>query len=699
MDQRRQLLTFVLMLGFILVWFNVAPILFPGIFPQPKRPGPAGQAAAPAPQAAPAPAADAPPDRPDAQAQAPAPSLQVARFPTRTVVLGDPRRGYLQRLQLTTRGAAVEWQELTEPQYRTLDRKAQLRLLGNTPRAAHPATLAVEAPPFDALLQPHGLSLASVDWEFDEAQSRRIPDSDAWQEAVFRYPSPDGAWEAVKTFTLSPAGDLDPKTDPTGYLVDVTLRFRHLQPGPAELSYVLQGPTGLPLENANNTRIFRSVKGGTLTSADENSVSPVSLTAAAVVQQVHKAHEAGNPGLRPVWRYPVRWAGVDVQYFAALLIPRDNQVQDADRDGHPDAYFEEIVPVVLQEAAPVEQSDVSLAFKSRKFSLPAEAGSELVHRFHLYLGPKRVQLLDTFHAESLMDFGWFAAISRGMVALLNFFHNALALPYGLAIILLTVMVRGALFPLSRKQVANVQKMKDLNPKLQELKAKYGDDKEALARAQWEFMKKHGYNPLSGCLPIFLQLPIFIGLYNALNTAIDLRLARFLWINNLAAPDALFPLPFRVPFLGWTEFNLLPILTVALFIVQNKLFTPPPTNEEQAMQFKMMNFMMAVMGVMFYTVPAGLCVYFIASSLWGIAERKLLDRHKQALEAQRAASGAGPAEAGGGGPPPEPPPPPQPRQPGLWARLLEAADRAKHATNGQGAPAADRKARKGSKSKR
>lgn len=697
MDQRRQLLTFVLMLGFILVWFNVAPILFPGIFQQPKRPGAAGPAAPPAAPGAAAAAPVPPPDQPEAPP--PAAVHEAARFPTRTVLLGDPRRGCLQRLQLTTRGAAIEWQELTEPQYLTLDRKAQLKLLGNTTRTAHPATLAVEAPPFDALLQPQGLSLATVDWEFVEAQSRRIADSEAWEEVVFRYPSPDGAWEAVKTYALTPATGRDPKTDPAGYVVDVTLRFRHLQAGPAELSYVLQGPTGLPLENANNTRIFRSVKGGTLTSADENSVTPVSLTAAAVVQQVQKANQAGNPGLRPVWRYPVRWAGVDVQYFAALLIPRDNQVQDADRDGQPDAYFEEVVPVVLQETVPVEQSDVSLVFKSRKFQLPAEAGSELVHRFQLYLGPKRVQLLDAFHAESLMDFGWFAAISRGMVALLNFFHNALALPYGLAIVLLTVMVRGALFPLSKKQVANVQKMKDLNPKLQELKAKYGDDKEALARAQWEFMKKHGYNPLSGCLPIFLQLPIFIGLYNALNTAIDLRLARFLWINNLAAPDALFPLPFRVPFLGWTEFNLLPILTVALFIVQNKLFTPPPTNEEQAMQFKMMNFMMAVMGVMFYTVPAGLCVYFIASSLWGIAERKLLDRHKRLLEAQRAAGGPAPDDAGGSGPPPGPPPASAPRPPGLWARLLEAADRAKQATDGQGGSPAERKARKGSKSKR
>ncbi|MEZ6065688.1 MAG: YidC/Oxa1 family membrane protein insertase [Planctomycetaceae bacterium] len=188
-----------------------------------------------------------------------------------------------------------------------------------------------------------------------------------------------------------------------------------------------------------------------------------------------------------------------------------------------------------------------------------------------------------------------------------------------------------MFPISKKQVANVQKMKDINPKLQEIKTKYAGDKEAMTRAQLELMRKHGYNPVAGCLPLILQLPIFIGLYNALNNAVDLRMAKFLWIDNLAAPDNLFDLPFNLPFLG-SQFNLLPLITIVLFIIQNKLFTPPPTNEEQALQQKMMNFMMIFFGVMFYHVPAGLCVYFIASSLWGICERKLLDRHRKTLEA-------------------------------------------------------------------
>ena len=185
-----------------------------------------------------------------------------------------------------------------------------------------------------------------------------------------------------------------------------------------------------------------------------------------------------------------------------------------------------------------------------------------------------------------------------MLGLLNFFHG-LGLPYGIAIICLTICVRACMFPLSLRQTAQAQRMKEMQPRIEELKKKYGSDKEKFAMAQMQLWREHKINPLSGCLPLFVQLPIFTGLWMALNSSVDLRLAPFLYFNNLAAPDALFHLPFAVPFLGWTDFNLLPFITVALFVVQQKMFMPPPTDEQQAMQYKMMNVMTIVMGVMFY----------------------------------------------------------------------------------------------------
>jgi YidC/Oxa1 family membrane protein insertase len=678
-DHRRQFLTFVLMLGFFLLWINVAPRLFPNLF---------GPAQPPAPAAAKNDPADAPEPiaTPDADpGVAPEAPAELVQFPRRSVLMGDAAAGDLQRIELSSQGASITWQELTEKDFLTLDRKRQIRLLGNNP-LTELRTLAVESPSFDIPLQKHGTSLADVDWELVEAESELIPKSKAYRKVVFRYPSPDGLWEARKTFTLKSGAGIDPTAQPDGYLLDVSLTFRHLSGGDARFTYDLQGPVGLPLENAENTRTFQAVKSGTLQGDTSDAVWVDTKMASTLVKDINKAIATNEPGQRPVIRYPVRWAGVDVQYFAALLVPLDDQLADANNDGEPESYFAEVVPTVVRELDPVERSDVSLVFKSRPLNVAG--GADVTHRFQLYLGPKRVQLLESFIAQGIMDFGWFAPISKLMVGLLNFFHHSLLLPYGLAIVLLTVIVRGGMFPISKRQVANMQRMKELNPKLQEIRTKYANDKEAMGRAQLELMRKHGYNPLAGCLPMFLQLPIFIGLYNGLNAAIDLRLARFLWIGNLAAPDALFNLPFSVPFLG-SQFNLLPLLTVALFIVQNKLFTPPPTNEEQALQYKMMNVMMAVMGIMFYHVPAGLCVYFIASSLWGIAERKILDRHKLALEAARSSATA-PTVIETTATVKET----DSREPGLIARLLAAADEAKHTTGGQSSSNRPDKSKKG-----
>ena len=243
----------------------------------------------------------------------------------------------------------------------------------------------------------------------------------------------------------------------------------------------------------------------------------------------------------------------------------------------------------------------------------------------LFAGPKREKLLTAMDADAILNYGRFGILAGTMLRILNGLHW-LGLPYGIAIIVLTLMVRSCLYPLSRKQALGAKKMKELSPKLTEIKKKYAKDKERQAREQMELFRKHNYNPLAGCLPLLLQFPIFISLYTALGSSVDLRLASFLWIDNLAAPDNLFTLPFALPLLG-KQFNLLPILTIFLFIAQQRLFIPPAQTEEQKMQYKMMNVMMVVMGFLFYRVPAGLCIYFITSSLWGMTERKMLDYGK------------------------------------------------------------------------
>jgi YidC/Oxa1 family membrane protein insertase len=212
--------------------------------------------------------------------------------------------------------------------------------------------------------------------------------------------------------------------------------------------------------------------------------------------------------------------------------------------------------------------------------------------------------------------------------------------YGLCIIFLTVLVRGMMFPLSRKQALMSMKMQALAPELKKLQEKYKDDKQALGMAQWDLYRKHGVNPMGSCWVMLLQMPIFMGLYYALQESIQFRLASFwpTWIKNLAAPDMLLEWGKSIPLISRDSdfggflylgpyLNLLPILAVTLMILQQKLMMPPPADEQQEMQQKMMKWMMVIFGLMFYKVAAGLCIYFIASSLWGFAERKLLPKSK------------------------------------------------------------------------
>ena len=321
---------------------------------------------------------------------------------------------------------------------------------------------------------------------------------------------------------------------------------------------------------------------------------------------------------------------------------------------------------------PLWEDDITVRVSTRPHKLTSREPT-LTHRYLLYHGPVKPSLLRqqqgdaavatdvvdryvyTLHLNSFTDSpspGWVGAFASKIywcdlvincTNLMHWVMNALhsIIPnYGLCIILLTVMVRGMMFPLSRKQALMGLKMQALAPEMKKLQAKYKDDKTALAQATWELQRKHGINPLGSCWVLLLQMPIFMGLYFSFQESINFRLASFwpTWIINLAAPDMLLDWGNRIPMISQPEWygsyiylgpclNLLPIIAVGLMIAQQKMMTPPPTDEQQETQQKLMKYMMVIFGLMFYKVAAGLCVYFIASSLWGFAERRLLPKIK------------------------------------------------------------------------
>lgn len=560
---------------------------------------------------------------PTAEPEAP----KLPDFPTQTVVLGssDVATGYVLQVELTSVGASVQSATLTAPRYpvaenpEKLEPRPQLRVVGNNltrdeqikpltkDRAALTVDLDIESIDDAFKEQDIRASLRTLNWELLETE-KDGDDTEIVSGATFRILSPDGTLEVRKIFQLQKV-PADKVNDPEirqnygeAYQLDVSVQLRNISKKIVAAQYALQGPVGLPLEDVENARKYRDIKVGFL---DDGAISAESLTASTLVSDVKKERVEE-------WTKPIQYAGVDVQFFAALIVPTGDQETRQS--------FATITPTVVTLDEESERSDISLELQSPEFEIPADGLVQ--HDFQMFLGPKSLELLAPFKADTIIDYGWFGGISKIMVALLRTFHGW-GIHYGIAIIMLTVLVRGMMFPISRKQAASSKKMKDLQPQLTAIREKHKDDKQKLAQAQMDLYREADFNPFAGCLPVFLQLPIFISLYQALNNWVELRMASFLWIDNLAAPDALFETGFSLPFLG-SDFNLLPLITIVLFYAQQKMFMPPPTTDEMAMQQKMMNFMMIFMGFLFYRVPAGLCVYFIASSAWGMSERKLLE---------------------------------------------------------------------------
>ncbi len=621
-----------------------------------------------------------PGEEPADDPEEPAKPVKV-EHPPRVVKLGslDPETGYFFEARLNSRGAAVESISLNDPRYRELnERDAALKIVGTPPKAdeiqaslrrargiagvtdvqvvakpsdePQPKTIDYEMASgihvvvtfdhelkaaektrvterLDAVLGklPRTFELDSpeLDEDFEEAAGKNaLAEKLNWktetkadangvvEEVTFSLESADGNVVVRKRYWLEKGdgkSDSPRNSDPGGYTLRMQLTFENVGEKAASLSYVLQGPTGIPLEDT-----YRKTRDVKAAFHQDGAITTATLSAKDVVSEIEDEELTE-------WTYPPDYIGVDVQYFAAIVMP--------DGDPAEGGYLDHSEPVLVAKHGEDKMADVSVALVSRPVDL--EPGESVTHQYDLFAGPKKRAILEKIGADTVLDYGWFPFgptitrfISDSLLSVLQMLH-AIGLPYGLAIVGLTVIVRGAMFPISLKQNRNMSKMRELQPKMKEIQQKYANDREKMGQAMMALYREHGYNPVAGCLPMFLQLPIFIGLYQAIGNAVDLRLAPFLWADNLAAPDALFDLPFTMPFFGWTTFNLLPVITIGLFVVQQKMFMPPPTDEQQAAQMKMMNFMMIFMGVLFYNVPAGLCVYFISSSLWGIAERQLL----------------------------------------------------------------------------
>jgi YidC/Oxa1 family membrane protein insertase len=228
-----------------------------------------------------------------------------------------------------------------------------------------------------------------------------------------------------------------------------------------------------------------------------------------------------------------------------------------------------------------------------------------------------------------------------LVVMLKTFHFALR-DWGLAIICLVFIVRLCLHPVTKKSQINMMKMGKMGPEIERLKKKYADDKDELNRQMMQVYKEQGFTPVLGCLPMFLQMPIWIALWSSLQSTFELRHSPFLhfgpikltWINDLAKPDHLLTwgsiaLPFGMHL---DALNLLPILLAVVFWINQKYTPKPPaTTPEQEQQQKMMQWMTLLFPLFLYNGPSGLNLYILTSTTLGIIESKIIRKHIQEQE--------------------------------------------------------------------
>jgi len=296
------------------------------------------------------------------------------------------------------------------------------------------------------------------------------------------------------------------------------------------------------------------------------------------------------------------WVGSRSKYFTAILIP-DNPVTE----------FKSVryqTPGADETSIKVFDFDVRDSFDRRS--------TQSSSNYRVYIGPLDYSVLKAYglYFEEMMNWGWFGIIGKSALWVFKSIYSVIP-NYGIVLIIFSILVKLLLAPLTKKQFSSTQSMQQAQPQIAELKEKYKDDAKKLNEETMKLYKELGINPLGGCLPLVIQMPILIAMFNLFRTTIELRGAAFkgleFWISDLSLPDTV------GTFMGF-DINLLPVIMSGTMILQQKLMAPPSNANPQ---MKNMPYIMtAVFFFMFYTFPSGLNLYYTLFNLMSIAQQAL-----------------------------------------------------------------------------
>jgi YidC/Oxa1 family membrane protein insertase len=298
---------------------------------------------------------------------------------------------------------------------------------------------------------------------------------------------------------------------------------------------------------------------------------------------------------------PIDWAGIQTTYFLTVILP-DNPSQ---------------ANVRMATLEPGVSGATQLSFDETM--LPP--GRSIAREFRGFMGPKEMERLESFGGETVraIDLGWswVEPLTRFFSLFLKMLYSVVP-NYGIAIIILTILVRVVTAPLTIKQMRSMERMRALSPRLKEIQAEFADDRQKQSEKTMALYKSEGVNPLGGCLPMLLQFPVFIGLFYALRSTIQLRQAPFFgWIDDLSVPESLF----EIPGLG-LPFRVLPLIMGASMVLQQRI-TPMQADPAQAQM--MMTVMPIMMTVIFYQFPSGLVLYWMVSNILAITHQLWIGR--------------------------------------------------------------------------
>lgn len=564
-DQRRMILAVVLSAGILFAWSYLFPTV-PVETPQQLSETPASEAQKAAPSV-------------DTQAAEPAAPQPVVIEPRELSALQLKDHVSIQLSNVD--GQILSWQ-LEEAQYRLRD---------DAGKPADPQPLIVashEAQTKAAFLPPLlELSLNEQLSHGEYAVAETAPDG---RSAALRWRDPATGAEVTRRYTLSPEN----------YSVDVSLSVKN---------------TGTQPLKVGLSALMRGVQDDELASG--SIFSPPIYLFESICQHAKDFErkpikDIADPDEKVRFDEGVSWAGVENRYFMTAIFPIEGEATRCSFKAGAEAA--KIDPKLIPERFSVLSTRVDLTGSD------LAPGAEVQRTVRFYAGPKKLDVLRAQNpsAAAAIDFGFFSPISVPMLWLMRAFHGMFD-NWGLAIIFLTLVVKLLTFPLTHKQYKSMAAMRVLQPKMAVLQKKYKEDKVRLQQEMMTLYREHKVNPMAGCFPMLLMMPIYFALYRTIYSAVELYQANFIfWIKDLSHQDPYF---------------IFPLLLGGLMFVQTRL-NPSATD---AMQQKVMMYVMPIMfTAMMLFLPSGLVLYIFVNTLLGLAQQAYLLKREGRLATPAAA---------------------------------------------------------------